>query len=43
MSRDALGSYLPAFNAAGVACLLAAVAIMALKGQEPPPVRAAVA
>jgi MFS family permease len=43
MSRDALGSYLPAFNAAGVACLLAAVAVLALKRQNPPPVRVAVA
>ncbi len=30
-SRDALASYLPAFTSAGVACLLAAVAIIAVK------------
>ncbi len=43
MSRDNLGSYLPAFNAAGVACLIAAVAVLALRRHEPPPVRVAVA
>ncbi|MCW3476546.1 MFS transporter [Limobrevibacterium gyesilva] len=35
VSRDALASYLPAFIAAGVACLLAALAIMAVRRPAP--------
>jgi predicted MFS family arabinose efflux permease len=31
VSRDALASYLPAFAAAGVACVLAAVAVLAMR------------
>jgi predicted MFS family arabinose efflux permease len=31
VSRDALASYLPAFGAAGVACLLAAMAVIAMR------------
>lgn len=40
LSRDALASYLPAFFAAGLACLLATVAIFALRQVRPATVAA---
>ena len=36
VSRDALATYLPAFYAAGVACLVAAVAILFVRGRGAP-------
>jgi MFS family permease len=38
VSRDLLASYLPAFFAAGVACLLATLSLLLLRGQAKPPV-----
>ncbi len=43
VSRDALASYLPAFSAAGVACLLAALAVLAVRRRGVEAVRPAVA
>ena len=44
VSRDALATYLPAFYAAGAACLVAAVAILFVRGRgAPAPVAAAAA
>jgi hypothetical protein len=37
ISRDVLASYLPAFIAAGVACLLAAVAVLAARRRATAP------
>lgn len=41
LSRDALATYLPAFFAAGLACMLAVVAVFALRQVRPAPALAA--